>query len=237
MAGQVCDLYEIPTDGKELRLDIRRGELIRNCISLAFLLALRVLAFPRGKEWDCGNDENHGGREKLKISKGGSWHRVLSNDQVNQGANSQHHCPSCDWPVLLIDWLSFMNRMVSVSNYTPRTHRKSHLGIIWGCKMVQDSGPCSHHSGNKITSKWLLMWSSPSAFHSFQSILPPSGIRGKRRRCAAKDKETDTPHPCWDANSTSYKPGDLWWWHPLPWPLCRWKDMCMTHPAPWYVTQ
>ena len=50
MAGQVCDLYEIPTDGKELRLDIRRGELIRNCISLAFLLALRVLAFPRGKE-------------------------------------------------------------------------------------------------------------------------------------------------------------------------------------------
>lgn len=44
MAGQVCDLYEISTDGKKVRLDIRRGELIRNCISLAFLLAFRVLA-------------------------------------------------------------------------------------------------------------------------------------------------------------------------------------------------
>lgn len=134
MAEQVCDLYEIPTGGKEVRLDIRRGELIRNHISL--LLGFWP-PFPWGKEWDCGDDKNHGGREKLKINEGGSWHRVLSNDQVNQGAN----CLSCDWPVLLIDWLSFMNRMVSVSNYTPRTHRKSHLGIIRGCKMVQDSGP------------------------------------------------------------------------------------------------
>lgn len=44
MAGRVGDLYEIPTGGKEVRLEIRRGELIRNCISLAFLLALKVLA-------------------------------------------------------------------------------------------------------------------------------------------------------------------------------------------------
>lgn len=44
---QLCDLYEIPTGGKEVRLDIRRGELIRNHISL--LLGFWP-PFPWGKE-------------------------------------------------------------------------------------------------------------------------------------------------------------------------------------------
>lgn len=71
---------------------------------------------------------------------------------------------------------------------------------------------------------------------SFVSVHSPT-IRDKRRRCSAEDKETDTPHPCWDANSTSCEPADLRRWHPLPRPLWRWKDTWRAHLSQRHVTQ
>lgn len=44
--------------------------------------------------------------------------------------------------------------------------------------------------------------SSPSAFNSFQSILPPSVVRDRKKGSVAKDKEADPRHLGWDANST-----------------------------------
>lgn len=131
VTGQVYGLCETPAGGKEVKMEVRIGELTRSCVWLFCLLF-----FSLEKEWECGNDKNHNGREKPRINEGESGHRVLSNDQVKQGANSRRCCPSCLAKVLLTDptCFSLVNRIRSVGNYVPRTHGKSHLGVICGCK-------------------------------------------------------------------------------------------------------
>lgn len=42
--------------------------------------------------------------------------------------------------------------------------------------------------------KSMAILSSSSAFNSFQSILPPSVVRERRKGSVAKDKEADIPH-------------------------------------------
>ena len=57
MTGLVCDLSATPTDGKEVRMEVRIGELLGNCVSLPFPLALRVPSSHSPRErvrmWQC----------------------------------------------------------------------------------------------------------------------------------------------------------------------------------------
>lgn len=75
MIGQICDLCETPT-GKEVRREVRMGELIRNCVRLAFSLVPRVLS-SHLKEREHSHDKNHNSRETLRINKRGNGHGGL----------------------------------------------------------------------------------------------------------------------------------------------------------------